>query len=189
MTTIFVQTLQETRILREVLSSAAAMAKAAGWAGVFSPAEREGARGPGSAGLAILARSHLDIKEIVPPTLEGERPSMWNRGRWHSACIGGFSRPLVLINTCAFPGQGAKGDNATLISEVGNFINQLVHGWWQWSGDSNMEERELLGLRCSWDPQCCPFFLGGGQPLPSFGAKAAQPFSRGSRLVAVQKEN
>ena len=66
---IFVQTLQETRILREDLSSAAAMAKAAGWAGVFSQAEREGARGPGSAGLAILARSHLGIKEIVPPLL------------------------------------------------------------------------------------------------------------------------
>ena len=50
----------------------------------------------------------------------------------------------MLINTFAFPRQGAKGDNATLISEVGNFIKQLGHGWWLWSGDFNMEEKKLL---------------------------------------------
>ena len=136
---VYLQCLQETRLLDCATVQAKRHAEAAGWTAVMAPALPGGARGPGTGGLAMLARSHLGIVEICPH----DQPEQWQMRRWHAASIGGFRRPLVCVNLYAVPSIGPSGTNLQLLSEVGSFLTTLGHGWWIIAGDFNMSPEEI----------------------------------------------
>ena len=136
---VYLQCLQETRLLDCATVHAKRHAEAAGWTAVMAPALPGGARGPGTGGLAMLARSHLGLVEICPH----DQPEQWRQRRWHAASLGGFRRPLVCVNLYAVPSIGPTGSNLQILSEVGSFLTTLGHGWWIIAGDFNMSPDEI----------------------------------------------
>ena len=107
-------------------------AEAAGWTAVMAPALPGGARGPGTGGLTMLARSHLGLVEICPH----DQPEQWQQRRWHAASLGGFRRHWCVS-------IGPSGSNLQILSEVGSFLTTLGHGWWIIAGDFNMSPDEI----------------------------------------------
>ncbi len=125
---------QETRLGPEQLDTASQWALGKGWKMVPAPAVL-GPNGGNSAGVAIFARSWIGLRH--PP--KGDYIIHPARAVAAIADIPNC-RPLVLVSTYLWHGQGMSNDNRGILAKIGAFV-QSLGGKWQAivGGDFNNE--------------------------------------------------
>lgn len=173
--------IQEHHLVEERISSAAQVLAKAGWHSFWAPARPTVGRGS-SAGVAVLAKGHLDVQSLgkLPSTAGFENASLVEhriaRALWRHRLFG----DIVLYSIYLVVGLGAKGENATIMEAL--WDDTESHGLpFLIGGDFNMSPEALQPLL----GQSAVVVHGGPSTRGPFGGACLDYFLASCEVAAL----